>query len=101
MLSSPRTGTLSLMLVSVFLTLTSWRVLTLTGNTLPSLILKESLLAMPTKSKNCLEFVKVVKAKIPAGKTVSIAAPAPAPYWYLKQFLIEDMSKVVDYIIYM
>jgi GH18 family chitinase len=51
------------------------------------------------ESQNYLEFVKVVKSKMPAGKTVSIAAPAS--YWYLKQFLIEDMAKVVDYIIYM
>jgi GH18 family chitinase len=36
---------------------------------------------------------------MPSGKTVSIAAPAS--YWYLKQFLIEDMAKYVDYIIYM
>jgi chitinase len=53
----------------------------------------------PEESLNYLEFVKVVKSKMPAGKTVSIAAPAS--YWYLKQFLIEDMAKVVDYIIYM
>jgi chitinase len=51
------------------------------------------------ESQNYLDFVKVVKSKMPAGKTVSIAAPAS--YWYLKQFLIEDMAKVVDYIIYM
>jgi LysM repeat protein len=51
------------------------------------------------ESQNYLEFVKVVKSKMPKGKTVSIAAPAS--YWYLKQFLIEDMAKVVDYIIYM
>jgi chitinase len=53
----------------------------------------------PEESENYLEFVKVVKSKMPSGKTVSIAAPAS--YWYLKQFLIEDMAKVVDYIIYM
>jgi GH18 family chitinase len=51
------------------------------------------------ESQNYLEFVKVVKSKMPTGKTVSFAAPAS--YWYLKQFLIEDMAKVVDYIIYM
>jgi hypothetical protein len=51
------------------------------------------------ESSNYLEFVKVVRSKMPSGKTVSIAAPAS--YWYLKQFLIEDMAKYVDYIIYM
>jgi GH18 family chitinase len=33
------------------------------------------------------------------GKTVSIAAPAS--YWYLKQFPIKEISKVVDYIVFM
>lgn len=51
------------------------------------------------ESLNYLEFVKIVRSKMPSGKTVSIAAPAS--YWYLKQFLIEDMAKYVDYIIYM
>lgn len=53
----------------------------------------------PEESENYLEFIKVVKSKMPAGKTVSFAAPAS--YWYLKQFLIEEMAKVVDYIVYM
>lgn len=53
----------------------------------------------PEESENYLEFVKAVKARMPADKTVSIAAPAS--YWYLKQFLIEEMSQVLDYIIYM
>lgn len=33
------------------------------------------------------------------GKTVSIAAPAS--YWYLRAFPIAEMSKVVDYIVFM
>lgn len=33
------------------------------------------------------------------GKTVSIAAPAS--YWYLKAFPIAEISKVVDYIVFM
>ena len=33
------------------------------------------------------------------GKTVAIAAPTL--YWYLKQFPIEKISKVVDYIVFM
>ncbi|KAJ3956420.1 hypothetical protein N0V92_007035 [Colletotrichum tropicale] len=36
---------------------------------------------------------------MPGDKTVSIAAPAS--YWYLKQFLIAEMSEHLDYIIYM
>ena len=51
------------------------------------------------ETTNYLEFVKLVKSKMPSGKTVSIAAPAS--YWYLKQFLIAEMSEYLDYIIYM
>ncbi|KAI1739462.1 glycoside hydrolase superfamily [Xylaria scruposa] len=51
------------------------------------------------ESENYLEFVKIIRAKMPADKTVSIAAPAS--YWYLKQFLIEEMSEFLDYIVYM
>jgi GH18 family chitinase len=40
----------------------------------------------------------VLKNLLP-GKTVSIAAPAS--YWYLKQFPIAQISKVVDYIVFM
>ena len=36
---------------------------------------------------------------MPSDKTVSIAAPAS--FWYLKGFPIRDISKVVDYIVYM
>ncbi|KAH7317180.1 hypothetical protein B0I35DRAFT_504621 [Stachybotrys elegans] len=51
------------------------------------------------EADNYLEFVKLVKQKMPGGKTVSIAAPAS--YWYLKQFLIAEMAEHLDYIIYM
>ncbi|KAI1115300.1 hypothetical protein F5Y14DRAFT_132172 [Nemania sp. NC0429] len=51
------------------------------------------------ETTNYLAFVKLVKSKMPSGKTVSIAAPAS--YWYLKQFLIAEMSEYLDYIIYM
>ncbi|KAI0505412.1 glycoside hydrolase superfamily [Xylaria bambusicola] len=51
------------------------------------------------EGQNYLEFVKVVRSLMPQGKTVSIAAPAS--FWYLKQFLIEEMSEVLDYIVYM
>jgi chitinase len=33
------------------------------------------------------------------GKTVSLTAPAS--YWYLKQFPIDAISAVVDYIVFM
>jgi chitinase len=53
----------------------------------------------PQDGPNYLAFLKLVRAALPAGKTLSIAAPAS--YWYLRGFPIADMSQVVDYIIYM
>ncbi|ERS97228.1 hypothetical protein HMPREF1624_06559 [Sporothrix schenckii ATCC 58251] len=47
---------------------------------------------------NYLDFLVVLKNLLPF-KTVSIAAPAS--YWYLKNFPIQKISKVVDYIVYM
>ncbi|KAF7126015.1 hypothetical protein CNMCM5793_002374 [Aspergillus hiratsukae] len=47
---------------------------------------------------NYLAFLVVLKNLLP-GKSISIAAPAS--YWYLKQFPIEQISKIVDYIVYM
>lgn len=41
----------------------------------------------------------MVRARLPAGKTLSIAAPAS--YWYLKGFPIKEIAEVVDYIVYM
>ncbi|KAM7221628.1 hypothetical protein V8F06_003019 [Rhypophila decipiens] len=49
--------------------------------------------------KNYLEFMKMVKRRLPAGKTVSFAAPAS--YWYLRHFPIAEIAKVADYIVYM
>jgi GH18 family chitinase len=43
--------------------------------------------------------LKLVRSKLPSGKTLSIAAPAS--FWYLKQFPIKEIADVVDYIIYM
>lgn len=40
-----------------------------------------------------------LKLKMPAGKTVSITAPAS--FWYLQYFPIQALSLVVDYIFYM
>ena len=51
---------------------------------------------------NYLKFLTVMNDAVshgPHGKTVSIAAPAS--YWYLKAFPIQEMAKVVDYIVYM
>ncbi len=48
---------------------------------------------------NYLAFLKLVRAALPDDKTIGIAAPAS--YWYLNGFPIEEMAKVVDYIIYM
>ncbi|KAL8333671.1 hypothetical protein RB593_003384 [Gaeumannomyces tritici] len=47
---------------------------------------------------NYLAFLAVLKNFLP-GKTVAIAAPAS--YWYLKQFPIKEISRIVDYIVYM
>lgn len=46
-----------------------------------------------------LEFLKLVRDKLPSEKTLAIAAPAS--FWYLKGFPIAKISKVVDYIVYM
>ncbi len=47
---------------------------------------------------NYLAFLAVLKNLLP-GKTVSITAPAS--YWYLRGFPIAEISKVVDYIVFM
>ncbi|KAM6509638.1 hypothetical protein FALCPG4_017287 [Fusarium falciforme] len=46
-----------------------------------------------------LEFLKLVRKKLGKEKSLSIAAPAS--FWYLKQFPIGEISKIVDYIVYM
>ncbi|KAF4986556.1 hypothetical protein FGRMN_10784 [Fusarium graminum] len=48
--------------------------------------------------KNYLAFLVVLKNLL-KGKSVSIAAPSS--YWYLKQYPIKDIGRVVDYIVYM
>ncbi|TPX06880.1 uncharacterized protein E0L32_002376 [Thyridium curvatum] len=55
--------------------------------------------ATPTEGNDYLAFLQVLRALLPVGRTLSIAAPAS--HWYLKAFPIAEMSKVVDYIIYM
>jgi len=49
--------------------------------------------------QNYLEFLKLVKKYLPSGKSLAVAAPAS--FWYLKGFPIEDMGKILDYIVYM
>ncbi|KAK3317910.1 killer toxin alpha/beta [Apodospora peruviana] len=53
----------------------------------------------PTDGANYLKFLSVMKSALPAGKTMSIAAPAS--YWYLKSFPIRQMAEYLDYIVYM
>ena len=48
---------------------------------------------------NYLSFLKLLKGKLPKGKTLSIAAPAS--FWYLKNFPIAKMAETLDYIVYM
>jgi chitinase len=48
---------------------------------------------------NYLEFLKILRSKLAPEKSLSIAAPAS--FWYLKQFPLEEIGYVVDYIIYM
>lgn len=45
---------------------------------------------------NYLAFLTDLRAALPSGKSISIAAPAS--YWYLKAFPIGNMSSVLDYI---
>lgn len=53
----------------------------------------------PSDGPNYLTFLQLVRAGLPAEKTVSLAAPAS--FWYLQGFPIAEMSLVVDYIVYM
>lgn len=53
----------------------------------------------PDEGENYLKFLQTVRRSLPAGKTLSIAAPSS--FWYLKNFPIKAMSEVLDYIIYM
>ncbi|PGH10677.1 hypothetical protein AJ80_07433 [Polytolypa hystricis UAMH7299] len=50
------------------------------------------------EGQDYLDFLTIVKAQLP-DKSVSIAAPAS--YWYLKGYPIEEIGAVVDYMVYM
>ena len=47
---------------------------------------------------NYLAFLSVLKSLLP-GKSVSIAAPSS--YWYLRNYPIAEIAKVIDYIVFM
>lgn len=51
------------------------------------------------EGSNYLAFLKLLKSKMPTGKTLSIALPAS--YWYLQGYPVKDMAAYVDYFIYM
>ena len=53
----------------------------------------------PTNGKNYNELLKLIKSKLPSGKTLSIAIPAS--YWYLKNYPIKDMQANIDYQVFM
>ncbi|AEO66607.1 glycoside hydrolase family 18 protein [Thermothielavioides terrestris NRRL 8126] len=53
----------------------------------------------PSDGQNYLAFLKTVRSLLPAGVSLSIAAPAS--YWYLRGFPIAEMAQVLDYIVYM
>lgn len=53
----------------------------------------------PGDGERYLQFLKMVREKLSDDKTLAIAAPAS--FWYLKGFPIAEISKVVDYIVYM
>ncbi|KAI8954477.1 hypothetical protein F4801DRAFT_533349 [Xylaria longipes] len=52
----------------------------------------------PEDGPNYLAFLKLVRAALPTDKSIGIAAPAS--YWYLKGFPINDIGAIVDYIVY-
>lgn len=54
---------------------------------------------LASDTPNYLAFLRLLRTKMPEGKSISIAAPAS--YWYLKAFPIAEMAKVLDYIVYM
>jgi len=55
--------------------------------------------ADPKEGDAYLEFLKTLRKRLPKGVSLSIATPAG--FWYLQGFPILEISKVVDYIIYM
>lgn len=54
--------------------------------------------ADPMDGGHYLEFLKLLREKLP---NKSLAIAAPASYWYLRGFLIDEIAKIVDYIVFM
>jgi GH18 family chitinase len=54
---------------------------------------------LPSDGTDYLNFLTMLRARLPSSKSISIAAPAS--YWYLKNFPIVKMSKILDYIVFM
>jgi hypothetical protein len=52
----------------------------------------------PDEAPNYAAFLKLMRRKLP-DQSISIAAPAS--FWYLKAFPIEEIAKTIDYIVYM
>lgn len=53
----------------------------------------------PAEANNYLEFLNKLKAKMPAGKSISVALPAS--FWYLQTYPVVWMQYFVDYFVYM
>ncbi|RCI14282.1 hypothetical protein L249_6131 [Ophiocordyceps polyrhachis-furcata BCC 54312] len=54
---------------------------------------------LPTDGPNYLAFLQAMRASLPKGASLSMAAPAS--FWYLRAFPIDKMAEEVDYIVYM
>ncbi|UKZ76900.1 hypothetical protein TrVFT333_004615 [Trichoderma virens FT-333] len=54
---------------------------------------------LPSDGPNYLNTLRALRKALPARYSLSIAVPAS--YWYLRPFPIQEMSQVVDYIVYM
>ncbi|KAL7940211.1 glycoside hydrolase family 18 protein [Trichoderma barbatum] len=54
---------------------------------------------LPSDGPNYLDTLRALRKALPAKYTLSIAVPAS--FWYLRPFPIQEMSQVVDYIVYM
>ncbi|KAK0662496.1 family 18 putative glycoside hydrolase [Cercophora samala] len=55
--------------------------------------------ADPIDGQNYLVFLQTVRSLLPSHLSIGIAAPAS--FWYLKGFPIDEIADVVDYIVYM
>ncbi|KAI5859516.1 glycoside hydrolase superfamily [Durotheca rogersii] len=52
-----------------------------------------------TEGGDLLSLLKELRQKMPKEKTISIALPAT--FWYLKNFPLVELGRVVDYVVYM